>query len=511
MGETDGGQFRFVPVTTEGHLEVAVHDPLLPFGSVHTEKMTPVFQIDGVYGLNATTTRTTVSGSGAVTGANNLLVSSTGTTIYSAATLQSRRRLRYRPGQGSIGRFTSVFSTPAADSILIAGLGTSESGFYFGYNGTQFGVLHVTGGVREIQTLTITTASTSTNNVQVVLDDVSYTVTGMTNSGSTLRTAYEIAKGNAWSGWSVEAVGSTVVFLSGAARPRTGVFSVAQAAAGVPVAGTFAETLAGVSSTDTWVAQSAWNGDKLDGTGASGFTLNPQFGNIYQVDMQYLGFGNVNMKVRVASGDNNAAWVTAHVFAFPNTRTTPHSSQPSMPFTQTAYSAGSTTNVSVACGSFAGFVEGDIMLTGPRMTYEDVSTAVSTGAYYALMTVRNDYTYRGRANQAVVNLLSMGGAHDDATPVTLYLIRNGTLVGTPNFQAWSPSSVTDVDTAAATVTITDNEQILFSMPLGASGSDLFTFEDNLMLQPGDYVTLAAKTVTGTATYTIMSLNTREDQ
>jgi hypothetical protein len=105
----------------------------------------------------------------------------------------------------------------------------------------------------------------------------------------------------------------------------------------------------------------------------------------------------------------------------------------------------------------------------------------------------------------------MGGAHDDATPVTLYLIKNGTLVGTPNFTAWSASSVTDVDTAATTVTITDNEQILFSMPLGGSGSGLFTFEDSLLLQPGEQVTLAAKAVTGTSTWTIMSLNTREDQ
>lgn len=513
MGETDGGQFKFVPVSGEGHLEVEVHGPLLPFGSMHVENMTPIFQIDGVYGLNDATTRTVVSGSGAVTGVSNLLVSATGTTIYSAATLQSRRRLRYRPGQGSIGRFTSVFSTPVADSILIAGLGTSESGFYFGYNGTAFGVLHVTGGVREIQTLTITTASTSTQNAQVVLDNVSYTVTGMTNNGSTLRTAYEIAKGSTWGGWSVEAIGSTVVFVSGAARPLTGAFSVGQSGAGTPVAGTFAETVSGISSTDTWVAQTAWNGDKMDGTGTSGFTLNPQFGNIYQVDMQYLGFGNIDMKVRVISADNNnnATWVRAHTFVFPNSLTTPHSRQPSMPFTQTAYSAGSTTNVSVATASFSGFIEGQVALTGPRMTYEDVSTTVSTGAYYALMTVRNDFVFHGRPNQSVVNLLSFGGAHDDATPVTMYLIRNGTLVGTPNFTQWSGSSVTYVDTAATQVTITDNDQVLFSLPLGGSGDALFTFEDNLMVQPGETVTLAAKAVTGTSTWTIMSLNTREDQ
>jgi len=177
----------------------------------------------------------------------------------------------------------------------------------------------------------------------------------------------------------------------------------------------------------------------------------------------------------------------------------------------TAYSAGSTTNLSVFCASFAGFVEGPLRLTGPRMTYTNTSTAVSTGAYHCLFTVRNNLTYATRANQTVVRLLSLGCAHDDATPVTLYLLRNATLVGTPNFTAWSTNSCTSVDTAATTATITANEQIVFSLPIGQGGSDLFSFEDDVTLQPGETITVAATAVTGTATYTIASLNTREDQ
>jgi hypothetical protein len=127
------------------------------------------------------------------------------------------------------------------------------------------------------------------------------------------------------------------------------------------------------------------------------------------------------------------------------------------------------------------------------------------------MTIRNERVYGGRANQSVVRLLSAGGAHDDTTPVTLFLIRNATLVGTPSFTAWSTNSSTYVDTAATTCTITNNEQIIFSMPVGASGSSLFAFEDDITLQPGETVTLAAQTVAGTSSWTIMSLNTREDQ
>jgi hypothetical protein len=305
--------------------------------------------------------------------------------------------------------------------------------------------------------------------------------------------------------------GSTVIFVSSSAGNRTGTFSIAQSGAGTPAAGSFAETLAGVASTDTFIPQSSWNGDKLDGTGDTGVTLDPTKGNVFQIGIQYLGYGAITFEVEVAtSGTNNPVFETVHTILAPNTRTTPHLSQPSFPFTMTAYSAGSTTDVSVSCGSFAGFVEGQKKLTGPRMTYTNVSTAVTTGAYYCLATIRNDIMFATRANQAVVNLISCGFAHDDTTPVTFFLIKNATLAGTPNFSAWSTSSCTSVDTAATTCTITNNEQIVFSMPVGDAGSVAFAFSDDITLQPGETITLAAQTVTGTATYSNVSLNTRED-
>lgn len=48
----DNGQRRKLRATEEGHLEIAIHDPRLPFGSIHTERLTPVFQSDAVYGIN---------------------------------------------------------------------------------------------------------------------------------------------------------------------------------------------------------------------------------------------------------------------------------------------------------------------------------------------------------------------------------------------------------------------------------------------------------------------------
>lgn len=516
-GQANDGTLTLVPVTGEGHLEVALHSPRLPFGAVHTEGLTPIFQSDGVYGLNTQevlpTTGRSIAGanSGLTTSVSGMFRVSTGTTSYSFATIQSRKRLRYRPGQGTVGRFAGLFSTPAANAILVAGFGTAESGYYFGYNGTTFGILHSTSGVREIRTLTVTTASTASNNYTVTLDDIATNITASSNS-STVKTAYEISLGT-FPGWKATQRGSTVLFLADSVGPKTGAFSLAQTGAGTPAAGSFATTLTGVVASDTWVPQSQWNGDKLDGTGPSGVTLDPSKGNVYEIGMQYLGFGSIDLKIEaVPTNGNNPDLVVVHTFRFPNARTTPHVTNPSFPFTMAAYSAGSTTDVSVSVGSFGGFIEGQKRLTGPRMTYFNPAGATSsTSAYIPLFTFRNERVYGGRANQSIVNLMSVTGAARSANSLTTFVvIRDATITGTPNFTQFSTNSNTYWDTAATGCSFTNNEQIIWSGSVAESGQFNFSFTDDVTLQPGETATLAVRSV-GTTAVCTGSINTREDQ
>ena len=526
-GVTDGGTYKNIPVTSEGHLEVALRDPLLPFGSLHTEKLTPAFQIDAIYGLNlqdllVTTGHTTDGVTSATnTAANSLFTCSTGTTASSFASVASRKRLRYRPGQGIVGRFAGLFSAPQASSVIKAGFGTEECGFYFGYNGTSFGILHSTDGVREVQTLEVTTASAGTEDIQITLPSAvsaqTFTVSNITDaSGSKELTAHQISLGT-FTGWKAEQRGVYVVFLRDVPGVLTGTPLVAQSGAGVPTAGTYVETLTGVATTDTWIAQSAWNGDPCDGTGDSGFTLDQTKGNVFQINIAWLGFGPVQFKMMIPGTDgNNVTWATVHTILTPNARTTPHTSNPSFPFSLKAISTGSTTDVSVFVSSFGGFVEGDQTLTGPRSSFSGTSQSVSTGSYYSLFSIRNDSTFghagiTERANQAIVNILSFGGSHDDATPIIFYLLKNATLVGTPNWTKWSTGSCIYMETDTTTVTIDGNRQIIQALPVGQTGSVLIPLEDTTILQPGETLTVAATTVTGTSTWTIATLNTREDQ
>lgn len=517
----DSGVSKLLSATAEGHLEVAIHGPRLPFGSVHTEQLTPVFQVDGVYGVRSSSMITstglavgTGSGSGSVTGSANKIVLSTGTTQFSFASMQSRNRLRYRPGQGVVGRFAGHFSAPVASSIQVMGFGTAESTIAFGYDGTSFGILYSTGGVREMQTLTITTASTATNDYVVTLPNTATVNVTATNNGSTTQTAYEITRGT-FPGWKAFARGADVVFLADSAGNKSGTFSLAQTGAGTPAAGTVVETTAGVATTDTWIPQASWNGDKLDGTGPSGVTLNPLLGNVYAVGVQYLGFGAITFEVEAASaGSNNPEFVNVHTIKYPNTASSVSLSQPAFPFLAAAYSAGSTTDVTVSPTSFAGFVEGKEVNLGPRTCYQrDALVTSSTSAYTPLFTFRNGWVYTGRANQTVVKILDISGsAKGNANSATkFFLVRNAALTGPVNFISVGDSSSCYKDEAATGMAAPADTDIIYTRSLAETGDFRDALSDReVTLQPGESLTLAVKSLSATSNCT-GSINTREDQ
>jgi hypothetical protein len=508
MGQTDSGSWANVPVDEHGHLEVALHSPRLPFGSIHTENLNPIFQTDAVYGVNEGQVEATQSGSGSASASDSSFTCSTGTTIYSYAAIQSRKRLRYRPGQGVVGRFTAKYTTGVADSYQVAGFGHSEDGVYFGYKGADFGIIYNKRGAREVRTLTISTASSTTENVTVTLNGTAYTI-AVTNSANIQRTVWELSQGT-FAGWKCYATGATVVFVRDSVGAASGVYSIS----GTTVVGSFAQTRAGAAVTEQFIAQADWNGDPMDGTGSSGVTIDPTKGNVYQIGIQYLGYGAIVFQVEVSAAGNNAVFVTCHTLALPNTLTATSFRNPSFPFTMSAYSAGSTTNLTVSSASFAGFIEGEKKLHGNRFSYFAQSTAVDAATYRALFTVMNKRYYGGIANQAVVNLLSVSGAIKHSSPVILYLVKNGTLAGNPSFADYSTTSCTTWDTSATTVTWSNNNQVIWSGHLGDTGELDHHFNggsEETTLQPGEWLTLCAKSTFGTPSYVTGSINTREDQ
>ena len=82
-----------------------------------------------------------MTGSGTATASNSMAVLQTGAAAASSAKIETIKALRYTPGLGGLVRCTAVFTTGVANSTQIIGVGDSVDGFFFGYNGADFGVL----------------------------------------------------------------------------------------------------------------------------------------------------------------------------------------------------------------------------------------------------------------------------------------------------------------------------------------------------------------------------------
>jgi len=514
MGQTDSGSYVNVPVTPEGHLEVALHDPTLPFGSIHVENMTPIFQMDAVYGVNAEQWTSATILSGTATAPDSTFTVTSGTTQFGRGSLVTKKRLRYRAGQGFIGRYTAAFSAGETGGFQVAGFGHSEDGLFFGNFGADYGIYYSQRGVVECRTLTVSAGAATAGNAVVTLNSVAHNI-AVTNANNVYRLAWELAQGS-YPGWQAQAIGATVVFQRATTGPTSGTYSLAVGTSS-GLAGTFALTKAGVAITTQFIAQADWNGDKMDGTGASGVTIDQTKMNVYQIGMQYLGAGAIKFQVEVAPGGNNATWATVHTLRLPNTLTTTSFGNPSFQFTMSTTKTGvSGTDLSVKCGSVGGFIEGQKVLTGNAYSYYNQLTTVGAANYHCLFTLQNVRYFKGRLNQAVINLMSVTASCKHTSPVIMYLIKGGSLTGNPNFAqlAGDADSCATYDSSAQYVT---GGRILWSGHMGDTGEIDHEFNssginnEEAVLQPGEWVTLCAKSTTGTPSWVTGGMNTREDQ
>jgi len=140
VGKTSGGAYQNVAIEPVSNA-LNVNVPRGAFGELEVVEPTPVVQADFIYNINADMVDTTVTGSGTVTQASSMAVLQTTATTNSSAMIETKRFLKYRPGQGCHVRGTALFTTGVAGSEQLFGAGDDVDGLFFGYNGTSFGVM----------------------------------------------------------------------------------------------------------------------------------------------------------------------------------------------------------------------------------------------------------------------------------------------------------------------------------------------------------------------------------
>lgn len=140
--------------------------------------------------------------------------------------------------------------------------------------------------------------------------------------------------------------------------------------------------------TTTTVSQANWNGDKLDGTGASGLTLDITKAQIMWMDIEWLGLGTVRVGFVI-----NGQFITCHSFHHANLITTTYITTASLPLRIEIENTGTTSGSSTlkqVCSTVIS--EGGYQLFGAQRAAGTVITSpysmAVAGTYYPLVSIR---------------------------------------------------------------------------------------------------------------------------
>ena len=144
----------------------------------------------------------------------------------------------------------------------------------------------------------------------------------------------------------------------------------------------------GVVGQEFTINQSDWNGDKLDGTGASGLTLDITKAQILWMDIEWLGVGSVRIGFII-----NGQYIVCHTFHHANNIASTYITTASLPIRYEIENIGATTGASTLkqiCSTVIS--EGGYEMRGLQQgigtSITDPKALAAKGTFYPLVSLR---------------------------------------------------------------------------------------------------------------------------
>jgi len=248
------------------------------------------------------------------------------------------------------------------------------------------------------------------------------------------------------------------------------------------------------SAVDTEISQSSWNGDKLDGSGESGYTLNVDKATILFTDYEWLGMGAVRVGFVI-----DGKFITAHTFLNANDLTTVYMQTANLPIRYEIETTGTISGAAVlqqVCST--AMIEGGYAPEGLRQSIGTASLGgvnlTTAGTFYNLATIR----IKSGRPYAVIIPIDVSASAISNSDFELKLIKNATPSTAFSYTSYSDNVEYDL---TGTTTITGGT-IIGQAYLSGKGANSLSFAQdgfNFAYQIGqtiagvsDTITLAAK-------------------
>ena len=234
----------------------------------------------------------------------------------------------------------------------------------------------------------------------------------------------------------------------------------------------------------TFIPKTEWNGTAQP-------LLNPQKGNIYQIQLRYLGSGDILFWM---ADSETSKFVLVHTLQYVNRNILPSLSDPTLNMCYNVKNNSVAQNISlygISCGLF---IEG-ISKWNNIVNSQYQAKTIGQNTLTNILTIRNNSTYAGKTNKNIIfpNFATCTTVAN--RPATILIILNATLGGTPSYTNINTnSSCVSYDVSGTTVS---GGTLLIAEQAPANSSVSLHLDDfNCFLVPGETLTIA---VTSSAT------------
>lgn len=192
---------------------------------------------------------------------------------------------------------------------------------------------------------------------------------------------------------------------------------------------------------DNVVAQSSWNGDKFNGTGTSGITLDLTKGNIYEIHIDWLGVGEARFFIN---------GYLVHTFRNPNTIVGPYIKTAQLPLSCeiSNTSTSTTSNFTFICASI--LVQGGSEPEGTSFAAFNSTVKTATVTETPILSIRPKATYNSITNRAVL-FPFRAAISTEGSRIAYRIIMNATLTGAA-FTSVDAASTAEFDVTATAFT-----------------------------------------------------------
>lgn len=232
---------------------------------------------------------------------------------------------------------------------------------------------------------------------------------------------------------------------------------------------------------ESFIPQSSFNADKLDGTGPSGFLYNPANINIFRIAYGWLGAAAIKFHIMNSNGN----WILFHVIQQPGSSPNPSIRNPMLSMSAEVFDPSGGTQLALRTASWnMAVVDMNDKVGNRPFTVTTTKTIPSTTETHVL-TIQNQNTFQGSINSInitfanfIANRTASGG-----TTLIIRIYKNATVTGTSFSPVNATTSVTSFSTAG-TYTI-GTGTLLFIAPYTPNSSG-----KNSIFPPSIYTILA---------------------